>query len=161
MQTTLQAMQLTWQNQARILADQGYAGRQVLGYKLPSWQRLESWSDDQAVRFITSCWMGVGIGTFMVNYCANEALSLILLDGQQRFRSLERYWCGELAIVGEDGNAYTWHDLTESEQNRFMRISFPWIETGYRTEEELCEAYNRHNFGGTPHKPDEVARPGL
>jgi hypothetical protein len=141
-----------------VLDEKGFTGRRVLGYKLPEWQRPEVWTDDQCVRFLESIWLGVGLGTYMVNMVfGNEEIDLILLDGQQRLRAIERYWAGELAVTGEDGVAYRWDELTEQEHNHFLRIPFPWIETSYRTEEEARAAYNRHNFGGTAHTADQRA----
>lgn len=34
------------------------------------------------------------------------------------------------------------------------------IETNYGTDTLLKEAYNRHNFGGTPHNPKKHAKSG-
>jgi hypothetical protein len=143
-----------------VLDEKGYSGRRVLGYKLPTWQRPEVWTDEQCVRFLESIWLGVGLGAFMVNMVHGkdaEHVDLLLLDGQQRLRSIERYWNGELAVPGDDGNAYYWNELTELEHNHFLRIPFPWIETQYRTEDEARAAYNRHNFGGTAHTADQRA----
>ena len=158
MQTQLSAMQLQWERLDGHLDEIGYDGRRVLGYRLPRWQRREKWSDDQCIRFLESVWSGVGIGSFMVNFSDNEDLHMILLDGQQRLRAIERYWAGELMVPGADGHTYFWTDLTEREQAHFLRIPFPWFESNYKTEEQMIEAYNRHNFGGTAHTPEERAQ---
>jgi hypothetical protein len=160
MQTTMGGMLSIRDMQNRILAKSGYKGRSVLGYKLPVWQRPEVWTDDQCIKFLMSIYMGVGLGTFMVNFSrsmADDDTHMLLLDGQQRLRSIERYWNGELAVPGDDGNSYFWGDLTEREHAHFERINFPWICTGYGTDAELREAYNRHNFGGTEHAADQRA----
>ncbi|CAG9183741.1 DUF262 domain-containing protein [Cupriavidus pampae] len=147
---------LLW-NKDRI-EDPTFTGRRVLGFKLPDFQRGERWSDDQCIAFLESLWMGVSPGAYMVNWSyTNDHNHYLLLDGQQRLRALERYWNGELAVPGEDGHAYRWTELTEAEHNHFLRIPFPWLETRYTTDAQLREAYNRHNFGGTPHRPDERA----
>lgn len=158
MQTTLAVMIIQRKHGNAVLDKQGYSGRRVMGYKLPSWQRQEKWSDAQCSRFLESIWMGVGLGTFMVNsHTSNEAIDQILLDGQQRLRAIERYFDGELSVIGQDGNAYLWTDLHESEQAHFLRISFPWIESHYQVEQDCVDAYNRHNFGGTQHEESERA----
>jgi hypothetical protein len=160
MQTTMAGMESTRDIQERILQTSGYTGRRVLGYKLPEWQRLEVWSDEQCSRFVRSIWMGVGLGAFMVNFSKsgkNDDTHLVLLDGQQRLRSIERYWVGEIAVTGEDGRPYHWHQLTADDKSNFMRIPFPWICTEYGTDGELREAYNLHNFGGTSHLASEMA----
>lgn len=160
MQTSMHGLLSMRVTNTVTLDEGGYTGRRLFGYKLPVWQRKEVWTDDQCVRFIVSAWMGVGLGTYMVNMSAtgrNDDTDLILLDGQQRLRAIDRYLNGELAIPGDDGNSYLFTELTEKEQAHFYRIPFPWICTAYGSDEELREAYNLHNFGGTPHKEDERA----
>lgn len=160
MQTTLGGMISIRDIQNCVLDTDGYAGRRVLGYKLPVWQRPEVWTDEQCVRFLESIWMGVGLGTFMVNYSGSgvdDDTHLILLDGQQRMRAIERYWGDELAVVGDDGLSYFWSQLEDGEQAHFFRIPFPWVCTQYSTDEQLREAYNRHNFGGVAHTTGQMA----
>lgn len=160
MQTSMAGIESMRDIQNRVHDEEGYTGRRLLGYKLPSWQRQAVWTDAQCVRFIESIWLGVGLGTFMVNFSKsgmNDDTHMILLDGQQRLRAIERYWAGELAVPGDDGGSYTWTELSESERAHFHRIPFPWICTGYGTDAELREAYNRHNFGGVAHTAGERA----
>lgn len=110
--------------------------------------------------FLESVWIGVGIGSFMVNYSIRTSdANMVLLDGQQRLRAIERYWDNELAVVGDDGLSHYWGDLTEKEQVHFLRIPFPWVMTEYDNNAQLREAYNRHNFGGTSHTSKQRARP--
>lgn len=140
------------------LDEQGYSGRRVMGFKLPCWQRREKWSDEQCLRFIESIWLGVGLGTYMVNESIrNPDADQVLLDGQQRLRAIERYIHSDFSMVGEDGRAYCWNELSDAEQAHFLRIPFPWVRSQYNTDEELKTAYNRHNFGGTPHLECERA----
>lgn len=156
MQTSLAVMTIQRKQGNAVLDKQGYTGRRVMGYKLPSWQRKAKWTDEQCSRFLESIWMGVGIGTFMVNsHSSNDAIDQILLDGQQRLRAIERYFDGEVAVHGQDCNSYLWTELNEAEQSHFLRISFPWIESQYRVEQECVDAYNRLNFGGTQHDESE------
>lgn len=157
MQTTLFGLRAAREVRNNLLDKWGYTGRRVLGYKLPEWQRKEKWSDAQCVRFLESIWLGVSIGAFMVNDTQKPEHSQVLLDGQQRLQAIERYFDDELAVQGEDGQAYRWSDLTDDEQAQFLRIPFPWLETRYNTDAELRAAYDRHNFGGTPHVEDERA----
>lgn len=160
MQSMLSSMLSLRDIQNKMLDEEGYTGRRVLGYKLPVWQRGSVWTDDQCVRFLQSIYMGVGLGSYMVNYSAsglNDDTHLILLDGQQRLRAIERYWNNEIAVPGDDGRSYLWSDLTAAEQAHFLRIPFPWVNTNYAKDEQLREAYNRHNFGGTQHQDGQQA----
>lgn len=142
-----------------VLDATGYTGRRVMGFKLPYWQREDGqWSLEQSVRFIESVWLGVGLGTYMVNgTLENPDVDQILLDGLQRMSAIQSYWNDEFQVPGDDGKPYYWSELTAGEHAHFDRIPFAWIETQYATEEACVEAYNRHNFGGTPHDPSERA----
>lgn len=44
-----------------------WAERFVMGYPLPEWQRPLVWTETQKVRFITSLWMEVDVGSYLVN----------------------------------------------------------------------------------------------
>jgi hypothetical protein len=143
------------------LDEQGWAGRRVLGYKLPEWQRREVWTLDQCVRFVESCYMGANIGSFMINCVFDpQELDEVVLDGQQRLRALERYWNNEFALAGEDGRLWLWDDLEKDEKARLHRIVFPWTMTHYNTVDLLHDAYNRHNYGGVAHTALEMAPEG-
>lgn len=156
--TLFSALRSMAEIQNQLLDSQGWQGRRVLGFKLPAWQRQNAWTDDQCVRFVESAWLGVGLGTFLVNLKSSDASAdLILLDGQQRLRALERYWSNEFPVCGDDGKAYYWGELTEQEQSQMLRIPMAWQECRYSTEAELRDAYNRHNFGGAEHRPTERA----
>lgn len=158
MNTMLSQLQMQVDSQNRMLDSVGWTGRRVLGFKLPEWQRGQEWDDAQCLRFIESIWLGVGLGTYMVNMSSKTSKAdLVLLDGQQRLRAIERYYGDELAMTGEDGNAYRWSELTPKEQAQFLRSPFPWVLTAYDSDAELREAYNRHNFGGVAHTPDQRA----
>jgi len=140
-----------------ILDKEGYTGLHVMGFKLPAWQRPARWTDMQCIRFVESVYRGMNIGAFMANSQLATEFNMILLDGQQRLRAIERYLHGEIAVPGLDGRSYLWTELTDDERAHFRRVTFPCIETKYKTEEEMREAYNLHNFGGTPHLETERA----
>lgn len=159
MQTSLGMMVVQRERGNAELDKQGYKGRRVMGYKLPSWQRKAKWSDQQCSRFLESIWMGAGLGAFMVNSNdSNKDIDQILLDGQQRLRAIERYFASEVTVLGQDGKAYQWTELNEDEQANFLRISFPWIESQYKVEQDCVDAYNRHNFGGIQHEESDRAQ---
>lgn len=157
MQTSMMTLISMREKMELVLQSTGFTGRSVMGYKLPEWQRPCVWTVEQCQNFIQSTWMGVGLGAFMVNSSQDDELNLILLDGQQRLRSIERYIADEFAVLADDGNSYLWSDLTDSEQANFLRIPFPWIETSYKSDEQLRLAYDRHNFGGTAHAESQRA----
>jgi hypothetical protein len=132
--------------------------RMVMGYPLPAWQRPIKWSEAQQTRFIESAWLGIPIGF----YVANEfdwnadgsplAMSGLLIDGQQRFYSLERYFSDEFPVFG-----YLWSEVSKAEHRRFLNKPFPSYSTSLGTEEQARDLYNRLNFGGTQHEDHERA----
>jgi len=154
MQTSMGVIESAALTQNKRLDDEGYSGRRVLGFKLPAWQRGLEWSEQQSIRFIESIWTGVSIGSFMYNQSCGE-FDLILLDGQQRLTAIEQYWSDEFPVPGEDGVGYFWSDLTDHEKAQFYRIPFPFYVTSYTTDEALRDAYDRHNFGGVAHRPEQ------
>lgn len=163
MQMPMANLRMQWARLEEIHAESGYTGKRVLGIKVPHFQRSDDkWELSQKVAFIESVYLGMSLGTYMVNSTPlNPALDMILLDGLQRLTALQQYWEGEFGVAGEDGIVHFWGDLTQDEKAHFDRISFAWIDTEYTKEEEAVEAYNRHNFGGTAHTDAEraVAKP--
>jgi hypothetical protein len=156
MQTTLGAMIMHREAGNRYMNESGYTVRRVMGYKLPEWQRDSVWNDAKCIRFIESIYLGVALGTFMVNMSfSSKAIDLILLDGQQRLRAIERYIDSDFAVPGVVG-AYLWHELDAEERAHFTRICFPWVETVYDSEVAAIEAYQRHNFGGIHHDASDA-----
>lgn len=162
MQSMMSSIRLQWNRKEEELRQAGYSGKSVLGYKIPYWQRSDDkWSEAQQVAFIESVFLGVSLGTFMVNSTLNNPdLDQILLDGLQRLTAIQQYWQGEFGVPGEDGKVYLWTDLTSEERAHFDRMVFPWVESEYESEEEAIAAYNHHNFGGTPHTEADRAVPG-
>lgn len=155
----IMALHSQWTTRKQIFAQQGYSGRQVLGYKLPIWQRDPAWTTEQNQRFITSLYQGINPGTFMYNdnLFKSPEVDQILLDGQQRLSAIEQYWLDVFPVAGEDGEFHYWSELTETEQRHFLRMQFACCISNYETDEECRVAYNLHNFGGTPHREDQRA----
>lgn len=134
------------------------AERNVLGFPLPSWQRAAKWSDDQCIRFMESAWLKLPIGSYVVNALdwlsdgSPHPLAGLLIDGQQRLRAFERYFDGQYPVFG-----YYWEDLPLAEQRKFLRRPMLSHELSIWNEGELRDLYNRLNFGGTAHLPEEKA----
>ena len=86
------------------------AERTVMGIPLPPWQRPFVWTADQNRRFIESIWLGLHLGTYVLNKLnwhpegGPLPFAGMLIDGQQRIRAIEAYLDGEFPVFG----AY-WH----------------------------------------------------
>lgn len=146
-----------------------WATRFVLGYPLPSWQRPAVWTADQKVRFITSLWLDVDVGTYLVNdVCEYEKVggqltdrmvefSDVLLDGQQRLTALEEYLLSQFAVPDGAGVPVYWNELSQVERRFFGNKSFNRSVVHCWDEAELRRIYDLRSFGGTAHTPDQRA----
>lgn len=158
------------------LDEMGWEGRRVMGFRLPEWQRPAVWTQAQEVKFIRNIYKGVNIGEYMVNITIDPLYDRILLDGQQRLRTLERYVAGDIAVQGEKEHpdddeppALTWLELPDEVRGNFYRMGFSSFVTNYTDEAVLRAAYDDLNFSGTPHEPEQragggdfdAARPGF
>ena len=85
-------------------------------------------------------------------FVANDGL---LIDGQQRLRSLERYLDGEFPVFG-----YRWSEVTIVDRRFFeMSTIFACYVTETEDEDYLRSYYDMTNFGGTAHTEDQRAAP--
>lgn len=134
----------------------------LFGYKVPFFQRAnDCWIQKQQIAFVESMYMGANIGSFMVNIpnsSAREEFVNVLLDGLQRMTALKAYFNGEFGVEGEDGQSRLWTELDSGDRAHLLRISFPWVMTRYDNLDDLIVAYDRHNFGGTPHTAEDRSR---
>ncbi|MBI6882756.1 DUF262 domain-containing protein [Pseudomonas putida] len=129
--------------------------RRLLNLVLPPWQREFTWTEAQQVRFIEGVFLGLNVGSYVVNgrdYETNgddKPMSGWLIDGQQRITSIARFINDEIAIFGNIH--YSELPLGEK-RRRFDNIVFPCVELEYQEDENLLkELYLRLNFGGTAH----------
>jgi len=128
----------------------------LLGHRMPPFQRPPVWSKRQAIRFIESAWLGLHLGTYVVNRVDRGSMfvkeDLWLIDGQQRLRAVKAYLEDEFAVFG-----FRWSWLNGLEKRRFDNMSFACALIHEGDETKLRDLYNRLNFGGTSHKKSERA----
>jgi hypothetical protein len=138
-------------------------GPWLCGYRLPPFQRPPVWTVEQAIRFLESAWMGLHLGTYVVNRCERWTLKdgkpfkphrtdLWLIDGQQRLRALDAYLSDEWPVFG-----YRWSELPQHEQRRLENVTFAQSIVRESDEAVLRELYDRLNFGGTAHTEEQRA----
>lgn len=135
--------------------------RLLMNLVLPPWQRPEVWTDEQKVRFIEGIFLGLGAGYYVLNSPdwgkGGKPLPMAgwLLDGQQRITAIRDFLADRFPVFGDV--FYSSLDPVVA-RRRFLREPFPRIELDYTGDEAvLRELYNRLNFGGTPHTPDQRA----
>lgn len=137
----------------------------LLGYALPPFQRPSVWTQEQQRRFCESAILGLSLGTWVCNVSQEHPTSMVegrecfhitdnwLIDGQQRFRALDAWWSDEVEVFG-----LKWSDVDRVRQKKFlMHTHFEAFEIRTTDLGVLREIYDRLNFGGTPHSPDQRA----
>ena len=141
--------------------------RFVMGFPLAPWQREFKWTDEQCVRFITSAWTGVALGSYTVNHervQRNSPLELtplsnVVIDGQQRLMALQKYLLDEIAVPDVAGTPRLYSEISQLERRRFNRIVFTRSSVASDDEHQLREFYDLLNFGGIAHEEHERAVP--
>ena len=140
-----------------------WAERFVMGFPLPAWQRGFVWTEVQQRRFILSIWNKGDLGSYLVNGWDMtkdgrfKPYSNILLDGQQRLTTLQRYVNNEFSVEDITGVPRHWRDLSKREQRRFGGTTFSRCDFTSWDEALLRQLYDLRNFSGTPHLETERA----
>ncbi len=142
-----------------------WADRFVCGMPLAPWQRPVVWDGKMQSRFIDALWAHVDTGSYMVNawveFTGNKVetryLSDIVIDGQQRLTSIERYFTDEIPATAVDGRKLLWSEITEVDRRFFKNKVFPRTSILTNDEGFLREAYDMRAFGGVRHTEDQRA----
>lgn len=132
--------------------------RRLLNLVLPPWQRPEVWNESQKRRFVEGIFLGLGTGMYVRNGMDWERdgnclpMSGWLIDGQQRITALRDFIDGKLVIF----NDVIFTKMDKPARLRFLNTPFPCFELDYCNDERvLMDLYDRMNFGGTPHAPEQ------
>lgn len=136
--------------------------RRLLSLVLPPWQRRETWALAQKQRFIEGIFLGFGCGSYVINGSdwlddgRPAPMSGWLLDGQQRISALRDFFANDLVVFGD----VTYSSFTTAESLRLKREPFHCYEIEYNDNEDtLIELYDRLNYSGTPHTPEQRVLP--
>lgn len=130
---------------------------QLLGFRLPVWQRPAVWRHEQQVAFLESAWLGYGLGQIVVTernslfLGRQDPLDRLLIDGQQRLGAIQTYFQDGLEVFGA-----CWSEVHPEDQARLLitvTLGLVRLGTGY-DEASLRAKYVRLNYGGTPHAPE-------
>ncbi len=144
-----------------------WADRFVCGLPLAPWQRPVVWDDNMQSRFIDALWACVDTGSYMVNAWVEFTgrglemcyLSDIVIDGQQRLTSIDRYFNNEIPATAIDGKKLLFSEITEIDCRFFKSRIFPRASIETNDELILREAYDMRAFGGVRHTEDQRAAP--
>lgn len=142
-------------------ADTNVGERQLLSLTLPAWQRPEQWSVEKKKAFMEGIFLGFGTGQFVVNGSdwqpgeygiEHKPFSGWLIDGQQRISAVRDFVFNGMVLF----EGLTYKGMTAPEVRRFHREQFPCFELDYTADEQLLKTlYNRLNFGGVAHTPEQ------
>lgn len=131
----------------------GYLSESVMGYILPVWQRGIVWDEARSIKFIESLWRGIPVGTFTYNQLYDSPYDNMLIDGQQRMYSLQRYFEDRFPVFG---CFYSETDIIDKRSFE-MGTHFHCYVTKTNSEQYLRDYYNLMNFSGVAHKESERA----
>ena len=139
------------------------------GYILPPFQRPLVWDEARMIAFIESAQLGLHLGTIIWND-AGEAMQdgkfhptdRYLLDGQQRITALTAYVQDAFSVFAGTPYEHRWSDLNAIERRTFGQIQIGYSKVNTTDDALLRTIYDRLNFGGIPHSPDQsaVLQPG-
>ncbi len=132
---------------------------------IPEFQRNFVWTKPQASRFIESLLLGLPVpGIFL--FREPESRKLMVVDGQQRLKSLQQYYTGMfrnapfgLVGVSEDLAGRTYQELApEDRRDLDDSIIHATIfqQDGPEDRSSVYSVFERLNTGGTPLHPQEI-----
>lgn len=129
-------------------------------------QRGFVWNRAQMDRFIESLLLGYPVpGIFLVKQ--PEDNKMLVLDGQQRLITLQRFYNGmhdgrefKLAAVGDEFKGLTYGSLDEALQNKlddsYMQATIVAGDPDHDTDEAVFQIFERLNAGGTQLTAHEI-----
>lgn len=135
------------------------------GIEVGAFQRGFVWRKTQMSRFIESLLLGLPVpGIFLVKDKNNR---LLVLDGQQRLRSLQKFYDGKIddrvfRLIGVqppfEGQSY--QDLRPEDRRRLddsiIHATVLRDDSSSGSQDAVYSIYERLNTGGTPLQPQEI-----
>jgi hypothetical protein len=133
---------------------------------LSGFQRKFVWKKTQMDRFIESLLLGFPVpGIFLVQQANKQ---LLVLDGQQRLRTLQRFYAGKvdpdtpfaLESVADEFTGLTYDSLNDEQRrvldNTFMHATVVKYNQLLGGDESIYSLFERLNTGGTNLYPQEI-----
>jgi len=135
------------------------------GIDVGAFQRGFVWRPSQMSRFVESLLLGLPVpGIFLVRDRNNR---LLVLDGQQRLRTLEMFYDGRIGDrvfrlhgVQEPFNGMSYEDLRPEDRRRLddsiIHATVLRDESASGSQNAVYSIYERLNTGGSPLQPQEI-----
>ncbi len=133
--------------------------------EVSGFQRGYVWQPTQRSRFIESLLLGLPVpGIFLIRDRQNH---LLVLDGQQRLRTLQAFYAGilgdkkfRLVNVQAPFNGLAYEDLDAEDRRRLddsiIHATVLRQESSSGTQDAVYSIYERLNTGGSPLQPQEI-----
>lgn len=133
---------------------------------VPEFQRGYVWSHAQASRFVESLLLGLPVpGIFL--FKEPDTQKLVVVDGQQRLRTLQMYYEGllrgrefVLRGVSEEMNGLTYRHMAEEDRRRLddaiLHATIFQQDDPQDDRSSIYLIFERLNTGGTPLAPQEI-----
>ena len=123
----------------------------------PSWQRFHVWNTYQQRRYIEWCLKGGASGReFYFNdpdWFKGERGKMVLVDGKQRIRAIERFMHDELEVFGGVKRSNFKKRLgMQSCCGCLINVN------DFKKESEVIQWYIDNNSGGSAHTEDEIVK---
>ncbi len=134
-------------------------------FKIPAYQREDTWEPSRKSRFIESLLMGLPI-PFLFFWESTQTGELEIVDGSQRLRTVEQFVLGDM-ILGELDTLYLlegfgFRDLPVSRQRKIMNRSIRGIVLNEHADEQArFDLFDRINTGSKIANKAEVRRGAL
>lgn len=134
---------------------------------VPDYQREFVWSEERQSKLIESLLIGLPIPyIFTADVLSDDPEEdgrVEIVDGSQRIRTLHAFCSNQLTLIGlakiKELNGFTFQDLAESRQRRFLRTPIRVIELNASCgEESRRELFERINTGSDILKDMEVRK---
>ena len=130
--------------------------RKVFGMNLPRFQRGLKWSHEQESSYIESVLRDLPTGSFMltkVEDADDNPLRGLLIDGQQRSTTLQRFLNDEVEIAG----GIVFSQFSRESRAFFLNkpIDVVLLDPQFYDFDALHEIYVKFNYGGTVHDAAE------
>ncbi|AYJ79532.1 hypothetical protein AN286_05010 [Aliarcobacter cryaerophilus ATCC 43158] len=136
-------------------------------YYIPSFQRDYVWKVPQASKLIESLVMGLPIPSIFMAKDEGKDENYYIIDGQQRLKSIEKFYNGEFALesvakklYGLDFNGKTYNELEEKLKDRIDEYAIQLIiikqDKPDDNNDSIYKIFERINTEGTKLLPQEI-----
>ena len=117
----------------------------------PSFQRKPVWTYAQASYLIDSILNELPVPEVFVRTVTDQdgEFKLEVVDGQQRLRSIIRFYSGDLVLAGDDvtaeWNGYSWKKMSKKEKGKFWTFKVVVRELEGASDSEVRDMFRRLN----------------